>query len=875
MPKKMMAMPGSRGDSAEQPVESKAEKMENILRGFSDFQAMYGKPGVEALTAAMQSPQGLRVEDVKNVMENMATVEEYREAVLQALEQKGVIEKKKDFYVVDLPAIKELPLRQVVNAQKKKWQPFLPYIERGRRYALYLLFKDIKVVSKEDQQNKRQSPKPLFYTPETSDQALDPEAIKQSDFYLGLWEIFDPKADGSLKNKVKEYPCDQEKLNLDEVAIAALIYHPNYGDGYRDESGVLMVKDKKGKHVRFSAQFFRGIGYAGSRTKPDEKVGMHISPLVFIEDYAPNIFTRHVLEPNDIRQYSKLDTNARMRGKKVYQTGDIMLDGIMYSLGRKFCNDDYLVHKLTPNLGGITYLDSDGQQRLTHTFTLVNLNDERLRRISGGRNKILFRAGSDVTAVTPYQAGEAVPRRPDETIEDYQHRLGMLENFEIFLKYKKFFAQQGGISLNALNLSEQQYVVEKFTDLSDLHRQKVLELARKHGGLKALRALLNLSSRNLDRVMEAADKMGPLLFGELLDKHDEIIETAYKTGDQVSREFFQAKQELNDEQTAKLRAELLRRANRVMVDFFENISNAGEEDRGLKLRQVLHELDAVKQDVLIFGGIFKTAFKGSERVDFEQIKDLSFGSFSPADIDDRQKSQMLLIAKENWKQQEKSLPGITDFVAGGLRSKLNSDNQASRFSLLSKGDQVVSFVRFDDRPDLGENAVYAGSLNVSPLMRGSAIGEAVMRNAIDSEAKEHVICADVFPEVQAGTSYVENFGFVITGVEEITVRDPKTKQMGRHKRLLIRRDDAAQTTYKLRNGSLQKDQIMAMAGGQAPGGVEVRRYDLRTEKDKFLNEIAQKTASGMLGTRYVADPHDPNIRYVAFEPASSSVRRAA
>lgn len=850
--------------------------MENILRGFSDFQAMYGKPGVEALTAAMQSPQGLRVEDVKNVMENMATVEEYREAVLQALEQKGVIEKKKDFYVVDLPAIKELRLKQMVNAQTKKGQPFLPYIERGRAYALYLLFKDIKVVSKEDQQNKHQSPKPLFYTPESLDQALDPEAIKQSDFYLGLWDINDPKADRLVsRGRKKEYPCDNEVLNMHEVTIAALIYHPKYGSGYRNEEGVLMVKDKKGKYVKFSAQLFNGYNYkGGTGIETENAMSLDIAPMEFIEKQAPNIFHRKLLEKFDLRQQGEVGGQNNIEKSGVRSSGEVMMNGVLYHLGKQFVNKKIRIHQIAPGLGGITALDEEGVEKLSYTFNLFGHDDQRLKPVKFG-SRFYGRAGAELTAVTPYQAGEAVPRRPDETIEDYQHRLGMLENFEIFLKYKKFFAQQAGISLNALNLSEQQFVVEKFTDLSDLHRQKVLELARRHGGLKALRALLNLPPQNLDRVMEAADKMGPLLFEELLDKHDEIIETAYKTGDQVSREFFQAKQELNDEQTAKLRAELLRRANRVMVDFFENISNAGEEDRGLKLRQVLHELDAVKQDVLIFGGIFKSAFKGSERVDFEQIKDLSFGSFSPAGIDGRQKSQMLLIAKENWKQQEKSLPGITDFVAGGLRSKLNSDNQVSRFSLLSKGDQVVSFVRFDDRPDLGENAVYAGSLNVSPLMRGSAIGEAVMRNAIDSEAKEHVICADVFPEVQAGTSYVENFGFVITGVEEITVRDPKTKQMGRHKRLLIRRDDAAQTTYKLRNGSLQKDQIMAMAGGQAPGGVEVRRYDLRTEKDKFLNEIAQKTASGMLGTRYVADPHDPNIRYVAFEPASSSVRRAA
>lgn len=354
---------------------------------------MYGKPGVEALTTAMQSKQGLHLDDVKNVMENMATVEEYREVVLQALEQKGVIEKKRDYYVVDLSAIKELRLNQMVNHQNKKWQPFVPYIERGRGYALYLLFKDLKVVSKEDQQNKKQkTPKSLFYMPENTDQALDLEVIRRSDFYLGLWEIYDPKSDRlASRGRKKEYPCDKEALNMHEVTIAALIYHPKYGAGYRNEEGVLMIKNKKGQYVKFSAQALAGYGYKGGTGEGTENaMSLDLAPTEFIEKQAPNIFARHVLERTDIRQKSSPDGNKRVRGKKVYPTGDIMLDSIQYSLGRKFNQNNIFVHKLAPNLGGITRIDENGQERLTHTFNMVSSDDKRLRPIKSGKNKTFF-----------------------------------------------------------------------------------------------------------------------------------------------------------------------------------------------------------------------------------------------------------------------------------------------------------------------------------------------------------------------------------------------------------------------------------------------------------------------------------------------------
>lgn len=490
------------------------------------------------------------------------------------------------------------------------------------------------------------------------------------------------------------------------------------------------------------------------------------------------------------------------------------------------------------------------------------------------RIKLFFRAGSDVTAVTPYESDKFTALRPGETAEEYARRLGSMENFEALLKMNRLLELKAGLSLTSLKLEEQYESADALLKMSGDERDMMLDFARQNG-LQGLRAMLNTGQADRASMANSCEAMGPLLTKELLSKYVSIMDAAHKTEQELSDYFFSSGQKFTEEQRRVLRGELAKRAKAVLTDFFSEVGSKDGVEHELELKVVLDKLEAIQQNMVVFAGLFKSVFKGSDQVDFEQIKDLSFGSFSPRGIDDKQKSQMLLIARENWKQQEKSLPGITDLVTQGLRSKLDPDNHASRFSVLSKGDRVVSFVRFDDRPDLGENAVYAGSLNVSPLMHGSAIGEAVMRNAIDSEAKEHVIHADVFPEVQAGTSYVENFGFVITGVEEVKVADQKIKKSHRYRRLLIRRDDASLTDFKLKTSDLKKEQIMAMANGQAPGNIEVRRYDLRVEKDKFLDDIANKSASGMVGTRYIADPHDPNIRYVAFEPGSSSARKAA
>lgn len=64
-------------------------------------------------------------------------------------------------------------------------------------------------------------------------------------------------------------------------------------------------------------------------------------------------------------------------------------------------------------------------------------------------------------------------------------------------------------------------------------------------------------------------------------------------------------------------------------------------------------------------------------------------------------------------------------------------------------------MRFDktESPD-GHPALYAASLNIKKDLRGSAMGEAVLKNTVDHEAADHVIYADVFPELLAGTKYV-------------------------------------------------------------------------------------------------------------------------
>lgn len=111
--------------------------------------------------------------------------------------------------------------------------------------------------------------------------------------------------------------------------------------------------------------------------------------------------------------------------------------------------------------------------------------------------------------------------------------------------------------------------------------------------------------------------------------------------------------------------------------------------------------------------------------------------------------------------------------------------EKSRWYLLYNAGRIVSFMRFDDLPN---RASYAGSLNVSPAMRGSGIGSAFMRSTLDFEGEKRKLEAVVYSKNPMLKHYIEDFGFKITetinnfeGTGEIYYkieREPKVVPIG-------------------------------------------------------------------------------------------------
>ena len=161
---------------------------------------------------------------------------------LERLEQMGFIhwainpEKKTKVLVVDIKKITER------KGRNDRWFQNLGGIFHHKAYgkgnktdALYEIFRDKNVISQEDLDRKIYKEKPLFYIPESKNHAITPEEIKKTDFHIGLWDVIQKSSTN------REFPIKEGRgLTWLETRIALFLFHPRFGDGYRDDKGIFM-----------------------------------------------------------------------------------------------------------------------------------------------------------------------------------------------------------------------------------------------------------------------------------------------------------------------------------------------------------------------------------------------------------------------------------------------------------------------------------------------------------------------------------------------------------------------------------------------------------------------------------------------------------
>jgi hypothetical protein len=282
--------------------------------------------------------------------------------------------------------------------------------------------------------------------------------------------------------------------------------------------------------------------------------------------------------------------------------------------------------------------------------------------------------------------------------------------------------------------------------------------------------------------------------------------------------------------------ELLRRAKDLLVLAAES------EKEPEKLRE---QLARCQEDVAVFASIFKAAFRNNSRFDFAELKGVSFETLKGSELSETDREQMLIIARENWKKT----PGLLPTVIGSLEKAVSSSKNI--FRVLRKDGKVIAYIRSER---LSTDEVYAGSANVAKEYQKSAIGDALFASSLDEDAKENIVYGNAHIDSHIGMTYVERYGFVIDGIEEVET------ESGIDYGFKIVRDDSVNPNYRSR---------------QTKNPAEAAVFQMPEVRIRLVELVKKETAVGRVGTRFYSEPENPKKVFIVFEDRVQARKKAA
>ncbi len=390
-----------------------------------------------------------------------------------------------------------------------------PTIYKGKAYheqndwveSLYYLFKDKKVYSQDDyhrlQEGESVEPRSLFYLPESADAASDIEKIKESKFYLGLWEV------GGSNTLFDTYPTQEEgaksTLSSDEAATACLIYHPSFGDGQRSEKDDLLYVNYnpsyKGRFYRnvrarqpINGTFFASWGYYGRDKLVKRPDGTEYAqrptntPIDFFLKRCPTLVEKGLVEPfKDFRKEGRREeTGASIKipsPKGLVSVGLLSEQRVVVNLGSEYSGEKGCrIYQLNTELVAILKLGEGGLLTLEKVFQTPDLSHLPEQEQA------------------EYRKNNRIIKKGEITLLDISdlHELGLedrllVTNFSDFLSFSQETVQKAGFPLLSLTLAEKSQATGLFLSYKEAkkeEKEKLWDFLQKYKlqGLKTMLA---------------------------------------------------------------------------------------------------------------------------------------------------------------------------------------------------------------------------------------------------------------------------------------------------------------------------------------------------------------------------------------------------
>lgn len=337
-----------------------------------------------------------------------------------------------------------------------------------------------------------------------------------------------------------------------------------------------------------------------------------------------------------------------------------------------------------------------------------------------------------------------------EQTELEEHRENFLKEYHAQF-FQKFIVAESGVPFNNLSLREQFWFYRFLKEKKDNpNTEKILTAAKKFKE-PFLKTFIALSFDNSadTKILSLLEKYNDKTLQILFEKFSAFVDAGEYVEKEVQKFFVNATDKNADSQ--KVSGEMFQRG----VDLLNSFASQTIENPNEKLQKLNHE-------IVIFAGLFKTLFDLKNKVDFSEVQGLKLQIKSLSELIPEEKNQMEEIIFANWVETAKTPEQKTlgETVVAGFKKYLESTTYSELY-ILKKDNKIISFLRFDEIPGRPGHK-YAGSFNVDPQLRGSAIGSAVMEETLMREQERSVLEATVNPNIDVAMNYVEEIGFVIT-----------------------------------------------------------------------------------------------------------------
>jgi len=346
----------------------------------------------------------------------------------------------------------------------------------------------------------------------------------------------------------------------------------------------------------------------------------------------------------------------------------------------------------------------------------------------------------------------------DETTKEREERMKILEEFKkkYFQTYLTGFYEETGVRFNNLSFPEQGWFLWYAQNASEEDKKRAMAFIKKYRepGFKTFLALEHKQEIGSE-ILSIGENLNREAAEAIFSKYLSIVDQTERVRNYL-RENFGKDKNYNEETVDKIIENLLRKGKDLLVHFANQTETAKREGQKISSREILQQLEKVKTEILLFASTFK-AVSAEQPVDFRDIAGTEIKTADSSTLTAEEKKEMERIFVENRPAYSKKLLATT------LREfKEALDTPGKKFYSLTHDGELVAFMRFDELPN---GNLYAGSLNVRPEARGSAIGSAMLKASLDREAQTRTIEAVVYEKNPMLKHYLKDFDFQI--VDEI------------------------------------------------------------------------------------------------------------